>query len=50
MGNTEVSYADKFYSKYGFIELVQDENFGQIKVYRKKEINFDYVMILDRYL
>ena len=50
MGNTELSYPEKFEKKYGFVELVEDENFGLIKVYRKKELNFDYVMILDKYM
>lgn len=30
--------------------MVDDPNFGLIKVYRKKELNFDYVMILQKYV
>ena len=27
---------------------MEDRNFGLIKIYRKKEINFDYVMVFER--
>lgn len=53
MGNKETTgqdYLEKFNSKYDFTALVDDPNFGQIKVYRKKELNFDYVMVLQKYI
>ena len=51
MGNTEEpSYQSRFKSKYAFNQLVNDPNFGQIKIYRKKELNFDYVMVLQKYI
>ena len=34
--------------KFNFIESFNDKNFGLIKVYRRKELNFDYVMIVQR--
>ena len=53
MGNrmpSDQDYQEKFNKKYDFTDLVEDANFGQIKVYRKKELNFDYVMVLQKYV
>lgn len=36
MGNTEDSYTTRFHSKYNFIEIVDDDVFGVVKIYRKK--------------
>lgn len=48
--NTEQSYESRFKNKYEFISQVNDHNFGEIKVYRKKELNYDYVMVLYKYI
>lgn len=51
MGNSESeSFETRFYNKYAFNQLFDDPNFGQIKVYRKKELNYDYVMVLQKYV
>ena len=50
MGNTEDSFTTHFHSKYNFIEIIDDSVFGVVKIYRKKEINFDYVMTLEKFV
>lgn len=42
------SFFQRFQSKYTFIEYTDDRNFGLVKIYRKVELNYDYVMILNR--
>lgn len=37
MGNSnENSYRERFHEKYAFNQMIEDANFGPIKVYRKK--------------
>lgn len=46
MGNQEGSNFEKdFNDSYSFIQLVDDPNYGLVKVYRKKMVNYDYVMV-----
>ena len=46
----ESSFQEKFNNKYNFVLQAEDANFGPAKIYRKKELNFDYVMLLFRRL
>lgn len=48
MGSTAVSTQERFHQRYNFLYALEDRNFGLIKIYRKKEINFDYVMVFER--
>lgn len=45
MGNETQTAEERFYSRYGFVQAQNDRNFGFVKIYRKKELNFDYVMV-----
>jgi hypothetical protein len=48
MGSAESSYEERFHQKYNFVQPLQDPNYGPLRVYRKRELNFDYVALIDR--
>lgn len=51
MGNTpDGPFEAQFKENYGFIQLLDDTNFGMVKIYRKRQINFDYIMVYDQSL
>ena len=39
-----------FKEGYNFIQLLEDPNYGLVKIYRKKQINYDYVMVYEESL
>ena len=47
MGNQQSDFEEEFYSRYSYIQTLEDPNFGFVKVYRKNTFRYDYVMILD---
>lgn len=51
MGNSPLSdFQNQFKENYSFIQVLDDLNFGVVKIYRKRQINFDYVMVYDQSL
>jgi hypothetical protein len=48
MGNQECKFSEKFNKKYEFIEFLNDSTLGPIKIYRKKEPFYDYLMIVEK--
>lgn len=48
MGSEASSIQERFYNRYAFVQAINDSNFGLIKIYRKKELNFDYVMVFEQ--
>jgi hypothetical protein len=48
MGSEPSNPQERFHSRYGFVQTLNDRNFGPVKIYRKKEMNFDYVMVFER--
>ena len=51
MGNSALGdFENQFKENYSFIQVLDDSNFGIVKIYRKRQINFDYVMVYDQSL
>ena len=51
MGNSDSSeFESQFHDSYSFVQLLDDPNFGAVRIYRKKQINFDYVMVYEQSL
>jgi len=48
MGNEGQKFSNKLCKKYDFIEFINDLKFGPIKIYRKKEPFYDYLMVVER--
>jgi hypothetical protein len=48
MGNQEANrFETDFREAYAFVQLVEDPNYGLVKIYRKRQINYDYVMVYE---
>lgn len=51
MGNQDSSrFEADFREAYAFIQLVEDPIYGLVKIYRKRQINYDYVMVYEESL
>lgn len=50
MGNTDNGFTIRFKEQYKFIQIIDDRNFGTVKIYRKVEINYDYIMVMERHI
>lgn len=52
MGNSQShasnKFIPKFSTKYDFVLSAKDENLGAIKIYRKKEPFYDYLMVVEK--
>lgn len=47
MGNKGSEFENEFYKRYTFIQCIDDQIFGFVKIYRKNTIKYDYIMIMD---
>ena len=49
MGSQQSEFEIEFYSKYSYIQHVDDAIFGQVKIYRKNTFRYDYIMVLEMF-
>lgn len=47
MGNKGSEFETEFYKRYSFIQAIDDKLFGNVKIYRKNTVKFDYIMIVE---
>jgi hypothetical protein len=43
-------FEQQFRESYSFVQLLEDPNYGLVKVYRKRQLNYDYVMVYEESL